>query len=288
MAKKKFRVRLKEYKTNELIGNENTVEYGDLFVEHRPLGTRFLLKHGTENNTNPRALKNIVNQKGFNYVDSGLHVIDAKQFAEYLKGDINGVKVVNLDNYIEGGFYYIRGEANTGKKDEGVILKNSPYSIGLDSNEVNGSEFAGYLQVIEWNSNHCKQIFLKQANDQIFVREKIGENWSTWKEILTSAEIKTGRVQITKDAWKKNSDNIWECKGTIEYIDAFKERTIPYVTASIATSKPLKARVSIDLTSDEKKRNAQFDFVAHRDMNDADSMSFYWIASLVNNQFDTI
>lgn len=186
---KKFRVRLKEYKTNELIGNENTVEYGDLFVEHRPLGTRFLLKHGTENNPSPRALKNIVNQKGFNYVDSGLHVIDAKQFAEYLKGDVNGVKVVDLDKYTEGGFYYIRGEANTGKQDEGVILKNSPYS----TDAVNGPEFAGYLQVIEWNSNHCKQIFYKgsssRENQGFYTRTYIEGGWSEWTLLDTRENL---------------------------------------------------------------------------------------------------
>jgi hypothetical protein len=179
---KKFRVRFREYETPDLINNTETIEYGDLFIENRSLGARVLQRHGTPHgNKQPRALMNIYNQNGFNFVDSGLHVIDAKEFAPADSESADGkVKCIDLKEYTESGMYYIRGEAISNKG--GVVLKNSPYGV----NAISGADKAGYLQVIEWNSDYCKQIFLKQGSEQIFVREKMGGNWSAWKEILTS------------------------------------------------------------------------------------------------------
>lgn len=198
---KKFRVRFlsdttENLKNKEKVnGNLGNCEQGEIFIEKRKLGSNRLLTAGESRSIETSDLatySHYMSLNGRNFVDSGLHVIDAKAFAPYVQYDVKEIREIDLDKYTEGGFYYIRGEAipTASNAKGGILLINSPYphkkeeNVPYSDRGVNGPGFAGYLQVIEWSSTRCKQIFHKESssreNQGFYTRTYIEGVWSEW------------------------------------------------------------------------------------------------------------
>lgn len=309
---KKFRIRFKKG-VPETLNSMGSFEPGEIFIERKNLGTHVLKSNFFDDSLSYSDLKkhtikeekdNLINYFNKSVLNNGLTIVNVDGHLQSIGTDTSVTVNINLDTYIEGGIYLFNRETFVLKE---TIKNGSLINTSLPTNR-------GFLIVIEgFNQNDIKQIFIDNSGnqhienksathiDRIFIRGKASDSWSAWKEILTfnptinsrnisdiddigSVEIRSGRYQIAKDSWQ-GSSGAYTFTGEIVYKKPFKEGSFPYVVPVIATSAPIKAGVSIDL-ADEGERHLKFKFTANRNMSSTADMSFYWIATTMNQQFD--